>query len=290
MKKLILFIALVGICHSFVISQEWAPVGAKWHYSSYSWGPPYINSPLIIESIGDTVINNKFCKVLIGSGLCSFTTDANYTFSEDEKVYLFNETSNSFHILYDFSALAGETWTIVPSNPVDSFVVIVDSVYTRTINGNSYKVQDINTVDPYSTYSLVGEVIKGIGNVHFLFPLYSTCDPWPGPIRCYNNTESIIMFDTIPCDTTYQYYNLVYNYDYYNLIEIFPNPTTEFITINMPINLPIEEATIYNHLGQKVLTTRPENNKVDVSRLKPGIYFIEVKTKDGRWNKKFIKE
>ena len=206
----------------------------------------------------------------------------------EEKVYIYNETLGSFNILYDFSAGIGETWTIVPPNPLDSFTVIVDSVYTRIINEESYLVQLINTVEPYSTYALVGEVIRGIGNVYFLYPLHSTCDPWPGPIRCYDNTETIIRFDTIPCDTTYQYYDLVNSYKYNNFIEIFPNPATSFITINIKEGIPIEKAIIYNHLGQKALVAVPVNNTVDVSKLKPGIYFIEVATNESRIRTKMV--
>ena len=71
---------------------------------------------------------------------------------------------------------------------------------------------------------------------------------------------------------------------------VYPNPATSFITITIPGDLPIEEAIIYNHLGQKALEAKPVNNTVNVSKLKPGIYFIEVVTKDWRgWTKFIIK-
>ena len=71
---------------------------------------------------------------------------------------------------------------------------------------------------------------------------------------------------------------------------ISPNPTTTFITINIKEGIPIEEAIIYNHFGQKALVAVPVNNTVDVSTLKPGIYFLEVATKDWRGRTKLIKE
>jgi hypothetical protein len=55
-----------------------------------------------------------------------------------------------------------------------------------------------------------------------------------------------------------------------------PNPASSFITITTPHNQPVEEAIIYNHLGQKVLTAKPVNNTMDISALKPGIYMVEV--------------
>jgi hypothetical protein len=71
---------------------------------------------------------------------------------------------------------------------------------------------------------------------------------------------------------------------------IFPNPASSFITINLNGGLSIEEAIIYNHLGQKALVAVPVNNTVDVSTLRPGIYFIEVATKEWRDRTKLIIE
>jgi hypothetical protein len=71
-------------------------------------------------------------------------------------------------------------------------------------------------------------------------------------------------------------------------ITIFPNPATSFITIHIKEVIAIEEAIIYNHLGQKALEAMPVNNTVDVSGLKPGIYFIEVATKEWRGRTKLI--
>ena len=73
-----------------------------------------------------------------------------------------------------------------------------------------------------------------------------------------------------------------------NQLNIFPNPATSFITINVNGGQPIEEAIIYNHLGQKALETLPVNNTVDVSTLKPGIYFLEVITSESRAGTKLI--
>jgi hypothetical protein len=75
-----------------------------------------------------------------------------------------------------------------------------------------------------------------------------------------------------------------------SLINIFPNPAASFITLTAPGDLPVEEVIIYNHLGQKFLTAKPENNTVDVSGLKAGMYMIEVKTKDFNSRQKLIKQ
>jgi hypothetical protein len=73
-------------------------------------------------------------------------------------------------------------------------------------------------------------------------------------------------------------------------ITLFPNPATTFITINVKEGIPIEEAIIYNHLWQKALEAVPVNNTVDISKLRPGIYFMEVATKEWRGRTKLVKQ
>jgi hypothetical protein len=71
-------------------------------------------------------------------------------------------------------------------------------------------------------------------------------------------------------------------------LSLFPNPATNFITINIKEGITIEQAIIYNHLGQKALVAVPVNNTVDISGLRPGIYFIEVITSESRLGTKLV--
>ena len=73
-------------------------------------------------------------------------------------------------------------------------------------------------------------------------------------------------------------------------ISLLPNPATSFITITTQQGQPVKEVIIYNHLGQKVLVAKPVNNTVDVSKLKPGIYFLEVITSESRIRTKIVIE
>jgi len=73
-------------------------------------------------------------------------------------------------------------------------------------------------------------------------------------------------------------------------ISLLPNPAISFITVTTRQGQHVEEIIIYNHLGQKALPAVPVNNKVDVSKLKPGIYFIEVASKEWRGRMKIVKK
>jgi hypothetical protein len=57
-------------------------------------------------------------------------------------------------------------------------------------------------------------------------------------------------------------------------IRIYPNPASGTLIIDTEKE-GIEEISIYNQMGQKVLTARPLDNTIDVSGLKNGAYVIE---------------
>ncbi len=79
--------------------------------------------------------------------------------------------------------------------------------------------------------------------------------------------------------------------DSYNLSEIklYPNPTKgTILNIDTPQNLAI---TIFDLLGKKLIVDSVSNSKkyIDISKLKPGAYFIKLSSKDGTTTRKFIK-
>lgn len=71
-------------------------------------------------------------------------------------------------------------------------------------------------------------------------------------------------------------------------IEIFPNPANHTLIINTTES-EIIEATIFDIAGKKVLSAGNQE-KIDVSKLDSGIYFIKIKTDQGEFSLKFIKE
>lgn len=70
--------------------------------------------------------------------------------------------------------------------------------------------------------------------------------------------------------------------------KIYPNPTSDLLNISLENNLVLEQATIYNNLGQVVKTST--ENVIDVSPLTKGLYFVEIFTNQGRSVGKMIKK
>lgn len=72
-----------------------------------------------------------------------------------------------------------------------------------------------------------------------------------------------------------------------NEINIYPNPATDFFTIDSKEK--IERIEMYNSIGKIVFSTTVNKNSFDVSGFKKGIYFINLYTKDNKFsNKKLI--
>jgi len=282
MKKLILLAAIVSISHNVVFSQVWAPIGAKWTYSDISMGwEPFYNLPNTIECTGDTIIGGKLCRILIGVCQCSFSQGIEFLYYEDDKVYYHVDTVTGFTLLYDFSAMPGESWTSIIRNYLnyDTTVFEVTGIGNEIIGIDTIPFQLVKNSDDYGNWQWGGKVYKYFGDNSCFFPQFATADPWTGPIRCYEDSTTIVKFQDIPCDTSIFHIGVNENV-FDNSIKIFPNPATSFITLTSPGDLPIEEAVIFNHLGQKVLTAKPVNNSVDVSGLKQGMYILEVVTKN----------
>ena len=72
-----------------------------------------------------------------------------------------------------------------------------------------------------------------------------------------------------------------------NKLLIYPNPTYSEITIS-GIDGVIDEISIYNRLGQRVIYAVATDNNLDVSMLPPGLYVIEVAWDGYRVRQKLI--
>ncbi len=72
-----------------------------------------------------------------------------------------------------------------------------------------------------------------------------------------------------------------------NYFSISPNPTNNFL--NITTQEIINTIKIIDITGRNTNITNFENNKIDVSNLQNGIYFLEITTENGLQTQKFIK-
>lgn len=73
-----------------------------------------------------------------------------------------------------------------------------------------------------------------------------------------------------------------------SIIKVFPNPTSDFIAIQIDSQIQFISASIKDILGKPILVTR--QRKVDLTEIETGIYFIEVLTTSGKYVTRVIKK
>ena len=69
--------------------------------------------------------------------------------------------------------------------------------------------------------------------------------------------------------------------------EVYPNPANDFITVN---GITQSQVTILDISGKTVSSVNAMQQRIDVSQLAPGVYFLEAATARGIQQKKFIKQ
>ncbi|MBL0013334.1 MAG: T9SS type A sorting domain-containing protein [Flavobacterium sp.] len=76
--------------------------------------------------------------------------------------------------------------------------------------------------------------------------------------------------------------------DFKNKMVLFPNPASDYLNISSAAT--IESVVIIDVNGRVIKTIYRDANKIDVSNLQNGIYFMKVKTNNSYETMKFIKE
>ena len=71
--------------------------------------------------------------------------------------------------------------------------------------------------------------------------------------------------------------------------EVFPNPTKQFLFLQHPENLLIENITVYDTNGKQIMSGQLQNRQIDVSSLITGVYALKIETKEGLFVERFVK-
>jgi len=77
-------------------------------------------------------------------------------------------------------------------------------------------------------------------------------------------------------------------FDLDHAIAVYPNPTNDYLHIQMPSTTALEKVRVYNNLGQVVLEDR--TSSINVSSLSAGVHYVDIQTSEGVYHKKFIKK
>jgi hypothetical protein len=119
-------------------------------------------------------------------------------------------------------------------------------------------------------------------------PNYTEC---PGVVL-YSQLDSIRYSTKNKIDNECSGSSAIQNYEISEPVIIFPNPVSGILYYQNIENLEIEELIIFNNFGEIVFKNDQRSNKsgkLDVSKLKNGIFYVMFKSSYGHNNIKFIK-
>ncbi|MDL2228444.1 T9SS type A sorting domain-containing protein [Odoribacter sp. OttesenSCG-928-L07] len=295
--KILLSIMIIPLLFSnHIFAQDGYDEGTSWHYGAmveiFLSGTHYTHQLLAID--GDTIINEETFQRMYKNDLgFDFQSPYNveYIKKTDSKVLWYNQETGDVSILYDFAAEAGDSWEILISHC--SLTIVVDSVTYSDYNGIVKKNLYITDYFLNGSYSFEGRFFKGkviedIGHTVAYFPndgfYYTMCDEildlgrWSTGIRCYEDNDLFYNFNNYPCDTLWVVpFGGVNEYDK-NDYKVYPNPTTNILTIEAQDNVDIIVTDI---VGKKIVEMYNCNSvyNLDTSKWHNGIYFINIYSK-----------
>lgn len=267
-------------------AQNWAPMGAKWHYSYYGFFPGYVD----ITFTADTIINGQASKELTktfhglawNQSITSETFGYEYTYEDNGVVYL--RYQNQWDTLYNFNAQVGDSWRMAkqPFTNVVGQNSRIKILATGNLNINNetrkYLVIDKCDSNNISLGWFNDTLIENIGFLHdYLLP-YDQFDGAVdgnegGPFRCYsdNNFATYKPSYTEVCDYIMGTEELNANASF----QIFPNPVSNWIQI--PFNYVNEfmKYSIYSSEG-KIVQMGQTSEQIDVSNLPAGSYTLLI--------------
>lgn len=275
-------------------TSQWAPDGSVWTYTQTFVFSSRIDT-LVIRTVGDTVIQDKECKILQRSaGTCDLRPWKEYMYSDSGKVFFYDGLRDEFQKLYDFNAEEGQSWSIYLTlngsyaSP-DTITVTIDSVRSILINDVLLKKQFVSYTSSnfFWVVSSQGVIIEGFGYTWSMFPwYYGGCDAnWAGPLRCYyDNLLGLVDFETAPtCD----YVSLgIEDSGSTGFLKVYPNPANKSVVFEVAIGtLPImslpenpQTISITNIYGREIDQIPLTGDKTvwDTREVAMGVYFYRI--------------
>jgi hypothetical protein len=194
----------------------------------------------------------------------------------NKKIYVVLTDSTTEHILYDFSLQVGDTNnSVLHTLASDCLGYNTETLYlidTIQVNGNDHRVFHFQG----SCTANGVNYIEGIGSdFGLLFP--DLMDMEESHLNCLKiNNQPYYPYANANC--TLPNTISVNNLDLLLDIRVFPNPTSESLSISLPENSLKTDGRLFYQTGKEVLRFNlfGGDNQLDVRELKSGIYTLKI--------------
>ena len=233
-------------------------IGTTWTYEEEETvGPGYSIINFKKFTIRDTVNSN-------GRKIYLIWADSMYY--ENDKMYFWDQDVNKYQMYYDFSSTTKnynieylDPWT----NKIKLAEMSIDSVYNTILGKDTILTQLIRirkNGDPIEDRLV--QVYKNIGaGEEYVKLIFETLSSGPLSItklRCFNSDTIAYNFQNYPCDSTW--FTTETNNLNHNSIQVFPNPTNNYISISgLDNDVPFELLNMQGEIIEKAMT---KENKI----------------------------
>lgn len=176
--------------------------------------------------------------------------------------YDVNNDSDRFRLYRTFNTNGTTNWFTVPNSSFDNGTLVTAP------NQSTYFIPD--EVSDWETFTIDLTAFAGESYVRFAFEVN------PGDVNNVIYIDNVNFFDASPLAVKEK--NII-------SFDIFPNPTTEKITVNTIHNLTLENFKIYNTLGQNfdsfnITKVTDSTYELDLNHFRKGVYYISINLKD----------
>lgn len=292
-KLLILF--FIALSFNKAYSQNYIPfpdTNGVWvnTYSVVDWSAGNPMPDIVLTDVAnycvsgvDTVINSKtYSKINYCGGQYKGAVR-----DETGKVYFIPKDSINEFILYDFTVESGDTLNDIY---IEDFYGNQAGLYDFVLGNN-----DVDSVLINGTYRKQirfsgGEWIEGIGNTQGLFlePSSNVSD-YIVDLHCMSQLDTILYpsFALGSCNL-----NVGLKKEKYSKVLFYPNPSSDYIKIKTSQtygNVPVQIFSFDGKLVYQGIVKTPNSDKINVEKLKTGLYLIVIHATGQTFSSKFIK-
>ncbi len=295
MKQILLFV-LLFFCFSTSITAQnpaFAPVGAYWRYNFDDGGGP---GYAVLKVVADTVVNGKTYRNLYLYANNYLNTPPRITYTHfgmldlrNDSVFLISR-QNNVRFLYSFKQAVGDT-IFSMNTPTMQQYVVADSVKTENILGINRRVVYFTKHCKRQNLLKANRAIRLVENVGLIDDIMDWGDFFCGiletrtyTLTCYNSGTAIYPANPSNCSPIMAINQLIANQ-----ISISPNPVNTDLSINYPTAVQLNRVELINYLGQTIsVHSSPNNQKINVSNVPNGVYFLNLDFDNQQVVKKII--
>jgi hypothetical protein len=307
MKPFVLFVFLLFFSGKIVYGQtpDYFADGSKWRINSVGLSltaPCWTQGKYVVEIVGDSIIGGLSYKHLIYHGIMvenpinpqpGVICNPDYTFSSTygfvrqagKKVYSYDLINSVDTLLYNFDLQVGDT---LPLTVINSDTAITVTAITNFQVGN--ETRSIFDLSSNSGFSV--KLIEGIGHDKGFLGTMQPFEFFESELICYSRNDTTYYDNGSGiCDLNVGLNELQFTLE----VEVFPNPTSDVVTITSPQLEEINFVEIVDLMGANctVRVDFSSSNKatVNLENLAKGNYFLQLQKRTGEMYRiKIIKE